>query len=246
MTMLKVHSIETFGVHDGPGIRLVVFLQGCPFRCVFCSNPDTQPADNPKSYSMTAKQIIDRLERSRPYFKDNGGITFSGGEPTMQAKALIEVMKAIKKAGFHITIDTCGGIHSAESRKVYDLTDLVLLDVKHIDPTWHQKITGMSNENVLANAAYREQSGKPMWLKYVLVRGWSDQPEYLEAWAKYFKDYKTVQRVEILPYHTLGMYKYEQLGLPYALKGVEPTTQEEAEKARQIFAQYLGEKVVIH
>lgn len=244
--MLKVHSIETFGVHDGPGIRLVIFLQGCPFKCVFCSNPDTQPANNDKASMMSAAEILDRLERSRPYFKNNGGITFSGGEPTFQAKELAKVMQKIKQAGFHITIDTCGGIFTPETNKVYDLADLILLDVKHIDPEWHQKITGMSNENVLANAAYREKSGKPMWLKYVLVRGWSDQPEYLEAWAKHFKDYKSVERVEILPYHTLGIYKYEELGLPYALEGVEPTTREEAEKAKQIFVKYLGDKVVIH
>ncbi len=244
--MLKVHSIETFGVHDGPGIRLVIFLQGCPLRCVFCSNPDTQPAKNDQTFLMSSEQIITKLEREREYFKDKGGITFSGGEPTFQAKELIKTMKAIKQAGFNIVIDTCGAIFNDFTKKVYDLTDLVLLDIKHIDPTWHKKITGQDNTNILANAAYRESTGKPMWLKFVLLRGWSDQEEHLHAWAKYFTDYKSVKKVEILPYHNLGAYKYQELGLKYQLENVKPTTRAEAEKAKQIFTKYLGNKVVIH
>lgn len=244
--MLNIHSIETFGVHDGPGIRLVVFLQGCPFRCVYCSNPDTQPLKSNKAYRLSDEELLVKLERERSYFKNNGGITFSGGEPIVQAEELIRLMPKITLAGFHIAIDTCGGIFTQQSRQVYDLTDLVLLDVKHIDSVWHKKITGSDNNNVLANAKYRESTGKPMWLKYVLLRGWSDQEEHLHAWGKYFANYKTVERVEILPYHNLGAYKYQQLGLNYQLEGIAPTSREEAQKAKQIFVQYFGEKVAIH
>ena len=123
--------------------------------------------------------------------------------------------------------------------KLYDLTDLVLLDVKHIDDGWHRRLTGASNVNTLKMAEYREQSGKPMWLRYVLVPGWSDQPEFLEAWAKHFANYKTVERVEILPYHTLGVYKYENLDRKYELNNVQPPTHNQIEKAKNIFSQYL-------
>lgn len=243
--MLKIHSLETFGVHDGPGIRLVIFVQGCPFRCIFCSNPDTQDPLADTAKEISNQEILDKLAREKTYFKDTGGLTVSGGEPTLQAAALIELFREVKAAGYHTAIDTCGGIFNDQTRELYDLTDLVMLDVKHIDDKWHQKITGASNQLVLANADYREQTGRPMWLKYVLVPGWSDQPEFLHQWGQHFKDFKTVQKVEILPYHTLGVYKYEQLGRPNPLAGVEPATHHQAQVAKDIFDQYF-ETVVIH
>jgi len=242
--MLKVHSIETFGTHDGPGIRLIIFLQGCNFKCLYCHNPDTQSLKNNKAIEMPTDEILEKLEKQKPYFKDKGGLTVSGGEPTLQAEELLKVFKRVKAKGFHIALDTNGGVYNETINKLYDLTDLIMLDVKHIDPEWHKKITGVANENVLKNAAYREKSKKPMWLRYVLVPGWSDQKEYLEQWAEHFKNYKYIEQVEILPYHTLGVHKYKELGLRYQLNNVEPPNEEEIKKAEKIFKQYFDKVVV--
>lgn len=241
---LLVHSIETFGTHDGPGIRLVVFTQGCYFACAYCHNPDSRALVSKEARQYTNQEIIALLEKQRPYFKQNGGLTVSGGEPTVQAETILELFKEVRQAGFHITLDTCGAIYSELVNQVYDQADLVMLDVKHIDDTWHHKLTGQSNKTVLQNAAYREASGKPMWLRYVLVPGWTDQPEHLEAWAKYFQDFKTIAKVEILPYHLLGVHKYERLGIPYRLKDVPAATRDQAEVAQQIFSQYLKNVVI--
>ena len=262
---LKIHSIDTFGTHDGPGIRLVIFTQGCLFRCVYCHNPDTQDLETDKMRTIEVSEILELLEKEKTYFgpclfakqkaagtKDGlpnfgqtGGLTISGGEPTLQASTLIELFQECKKRGFNTCLDTCGAVFNQTVNQLYDLTDVVMLDVKHIDPTWHQKLTEFSNENVLRNAAYREQSGKEMWLRYVLVPGWTDQEEYLEAWAKYFAEFKTVKRVEIIPYHKLGVFKYKALGRKYKLEGVEPPSKIETAKAEQIFVKYLGNKVVV-
>ena len=242
---LKIHSIDTFGTHDGPGIRLVIFAQGCPFRCLYCHNPDTQALETDKSKTITIQAIMNLLQKEKSYFGEHGGLTISGGEPTLQAKTLIELFKECKKYGFNTCLDTCGAICNADIQKLYDLTDLVLLDVKHIDDLWHQKLTGSSNQNSLKNAEIREKSGKNMWLRYVLVPGWTDQEEYLEAWAKYFADYQSITRIEIIPYHKLGVFKYEALGRKYQLEKIEPPTQIEIVKAEQIFIKYLGNKVVV-
>lgn len=242
---LKIHSIETFGTHDGPGIRLVIFAQGCLFRCLYCHNPDTQALETDKTKTIEIKEIVELLEKQRTYFGKTGGLTISGGEPTLQAKALIELFKECKKRAFNTCLDTCGAIYSREVQELYDLADLVMLDVKHIDEDWHQKLTGMSNVNTLKNAAYREKSGKELWLRYVLVPGWTDQEKSLEEWAKYFADYRTLKRVEIIPYHKLGVFKYEALGRKYELEGVEPPTKIETDKAAEIFIKYLGNKVVV-
>lgn len=237
--MLRVHSVETFGTHEGPGIRLVLFLQGCNIRCLYCHNPDTQDLTNSNAKEMSTAQVLELLEKERPYFSRGGGLTVSGGEPTLQAEGLIELFTAAHEAGYHTCLDTNGTIASPLVKKLYDLTDLVLLDVKHIDDGWHRKLTGASNANTLAMAAYRESTGKPMWLRYVLVPGWSDQPEYLEAWAQHFAGYRSVTQVEILPYHTLGVYKYASLGRDYALQDVQPPTATNVETAKKIFSQYL-------
>ncbi len=237
--MLKVHSVETFGTHEGPGIRLVLFLQGCNIRCLYCHNPDTQSLENPLAKEMSVEHVLELLEKEKTYFSRGGGLTVSGGEPTIQAEGLIELFSAVKNAGYHTCLDTNGTVVSPMVKKLYDLTDLVLLDVKHIDDAWHRKLTGASNLNTLAMAEYRESTGKPMWLRYVLVPGWSDQPESLEAWAKYFSHYQTVEQVEILPYHTLGVYKYEGLGRKYGLENVKPPSSQQVNAAKSIFEKYL-------
>jgi len=236
---LKVHSVETFGTHDGPGIRLVIFTQGCMFRCAYCHNPDSQTWDNPNATELSVDEILEKLEKQKSYFKNGGGITFSGGEPTLQAEALIPICKKIKNAGFHITLDSCGAVFTPAVNKLYDLCDLVMLDVKHINREWHKKLTNQPNDTVLKNAHYREQTNKPMWLRYVLVPGWTDQEEYLNEWAEYFAQFTSVEKVQILPYHHLGIYKYSELGLDYKLDGVRAATQKDAQRAKKIFEKHL-------
>lgn len=235
--MIKIHSIETFGTHEGPGIRLVVFLQGCNFRCVYCHNPDTQSIKGGKE--MKTEDILVLLEKEKPYFKDKGGLTVSGGEPLLQRYALLDLFTKAKKLGFHTALDTNGSLLDDASKKLLEVTDLVLLDVKHIDPVWHKKVTNASNTIVLKFAEYREQTKKPMWLRYVLVPGYTDQIEYLKKWGEYFKNFKHIERVEILPYHSFGEYKYEQLGIEYPLKNVKPPTNEKVQEAYNIFQQYF-------
>lgn len=246
---LKIHSIETFGVHDGPGIRLVIFTQGCPFRCLYCHNPDTQESETEKTEIKTIDEIIELLEREKPYFGKNGnsgGLTVSGGEPTLQAKTLISLFRKAKERGFHTCLDSCGAIVNRDVQELYHFTDLLLLDVKHIDPIWHRKLVGQDNAKVLENAKIREKSGREMWLRYVLVPGWTDQEKHLLAWAKYFVHFKTVSKVEILPYHELGKHKYQELGREYLLEDVKPPSKEEIAKAKNIFTKYLGNKVVVN
>lgn len=244
MPPLRVHSVETFGTHDGPGIRLVLFLQGCNIRCLYCHNPDTQSMNSTSAHQMNADEVVALLQKEKNYFSNGGGLTISGGEPTVQAAGVAEVMEAAQNAGFNTVLDTNGTIVSDQVKKVYAATDLLLLDVKHIDDGWHRRLTGASNVNTLKNAAYRESTGLPMWLRYVLVPGYSDQTEFMKQWAQHFADYQTIQRVEILPYHTLGVYKYKQLGRTYKLANTKPPTAEKISEAKEIFEQYLPEVMV--
>lgn len=243
--MLRLHSIETFGTHDGPGIRLVLFTQGCNMRCLYCHNPDTQPMDNDQSRLWSTAELLELLERQRNYFNNGGGLTVSGGEPVLQARALTDLFQACRQAGIHTCLDTSGSVFNKDTRRLYELTDLVLLDVKHIDPHWHERLTGMSNELALANAAHREQSGQEMWLRYVLVPEYSDQPEHLHAWGQHFATYKSVTRVELLPYHELGKHKYQLLGRKYELEHIKPPTAEQVEAATIILREYFGSKLIV-
>lgn len=235
--MLRVHSIETFGTHEGPGIRLVVFLQGCNFRCLYCHNHDTRPLKGGKL--MRSEEIIKLLQKQKPYFKDAGGLTVSGGESLLQRKALLDLFTKAKKLGFHTVLDTNGSILDETAKKLLEVTDLVLLDVKHIDPVWHLTVTKASNEPVLQFAKYLEEKGIPMWLRYVLVPGYTDQEEFLNKWGQHFADYKNILRVEILPFHTYGFYKYKELGIKNPLKDTPVPTKKEVKKAFDIFKNFF-------
>lgn len=241
---LYIHSIETFGAHEGPGLRLVVFLQGCNFACLYCHNPDTKSLPCQDSKTISNEEILDILDKNKEYYK-NGGITVSGGEPTLQAKALSKLFLELKNNGYHTALDTNGSVFNDDVRELLDYTDLVLLDVKHINPEKHKQLTGRSNQKTLEFADYLEKTKKPFWLRYVLVPGLTDGEEDLRVWAKHFGSFESLQRVEILPYHTLGVYKYEQLGQKYCLKGVEPPKKEQVQKAKNIFEEYLGSKVFV-
>ncbi len=240
--MLRVHSIETFGTHEGPGLRLVVFLQGCNIRCLYCHNPDLLECRGGKL--MKRKEIIEIAEKQREYFGIDGGVTVSGGEPTLQAASLNKLFRSLIKRKIKTALDTNGTIITDEVKKLYKKTDLLLLDIKHIDEEMHKKLTGSSNKNVLEMAKFRENTGKPMWIRYVLVPGWNDQEKYLRQFGQYFLGYKTIERVEILPYHTLGVYKYKELGLEYKLSKVLPPTKESLEKTQKILSEYFAKVLV--
>ena len=236
--MIRVHSYESLGTYDGPGIRLVVFLQGCNFRCLYCANPDTIDAKG-ESKETAPEEILKMAVNQKPFFGKKGGITFSGGEPTFQAKALVPLFKMLKEAGIHICVDTNGGIWNEDVKELLSLADLVLLDVKQFNPNRHRILTERSNEQTLRTAAWLEENGKPFWLSYVLVQGYSALKEDMEALGEHFKDYKQIERVEILPYHTLGVHKYEAMNMEYKLKNVEYNTPEQLEDAKNIFQKYF-------
>jgi len=235
--MLRVHSIETFGTHEGPGIRLVVFMQGCNFLCLYCHNPDTRPLTGGKL--MKSEEIIELLKKQKPYFKDKGGLTVSGGESLLQRQGLLDLFTKAKKASFNTCLDSNGSILDEAAKKLLEVTDLVLLDVKHIDPVWHMRVTKASNEGVLQFAKYLEKIGKPMWLRYVLVPGYTNQKEFLEKWGAHFAKYKNIKRVEILPFHTYGFYKYKELGIENPLEDCPVPTKEQIQEAMDIFKKYF-------
>lgn len=237
-TMIRVHSYESLGTYDGPGIRLVVFLQGCNFRCLYCANPDTIDAKG-ESKETTPEEILRMAVSQKPFFGKKGGITFSGGEPTFQAKALIPLFRMLKEAGIHICVDTNGGIWNEDVKELFSLADLVLLDVKEFNDERHKKLTSRSNAQTLKTAAWLEENQKPFWLRYVLVQNYSYFKEDIEALGTHFKDYRMIERVEILPYHTLGVHKYEAMKLEYKLKDVKLNTQEQLDEAKQLFDKYF-------
>ncbi len=233
---LNVHSIETFGTHEGPGIRLVVFLQGCYFRCLYCHNPDTWAVDIGKRIAVS--EIMALLEKQKPYLK-HGGLTVSGGEPLIQRVELLPLFQAAQRQNIHTTLDTNGSILDDAAKELLKFTNLVLLDVKHINNDQHQKLTGQSNQTVLNFAEHLASTQKPFWLRYVLVPGITDQEESLHQWGQHFRGSPGLQRVEILPFHTLGAYKYDALGVPNPLAGVQPPKPEEIQTAKEIFSQYF-------
>ena len=235
--MIKVHSYESMGTYDGPGLRLVVFLQGCPFRCQYCANPDTISFDGG---TLTEQEhIVKMAVNQKAFFGKKGGVTFSGGEPTAQAKELISLVDALHEQGINVCIDTNGGIWTPDVETLMQKVDLVLLDIKQMNPDRHMNLTGRSNSQTLKTAAWLEENGKPFWLRYVLVPGISDMEEDIRTLGEHFRDYKMIQRVEILPYHTLGVHKYESLGQEYQLKDIKTNTPEQLDKAMALFKEYF-------
>ncbi len=240
--MLKIHSIESLGTHEGPGIRFVVFLQGCNYRCLYCHNVDTQNLEGGKE--TPDEELLRLIENSKPYYKNEGGVTFSGGEPLMQAEDLKIICQKIKERGFNIALDTNGSILTPAVKELLEFVDLILLDIKHIDPIWHEKITGQKNDAPLAFAQYLKDINKPIWLRYVLVPGYTDQPEFLEKLGQHFKDYGNVKRMEILPYHTFGVYKFKELGKEYELEKISPPTPDQIAQAKKITEPYFAEVII--
>ncbi|MCC3358466.1 pyruvate formate-lyase-activating protein [Bacillus sp. REN16] len=235
----RIHSIETCGTVDGPGLRYVIFTQGCLLRCQFCHNPDTWKLN--KGKEMSVSEIIDDIKTYLPFFQaSGGGVTVSGGEPLLQLEFLIELFKECKKLGIHTTIDSSGGCFTRSPHfmdrleELLTLTDLILLDIKEIDPVNHKELTGLSNEHILDFAQYLSDKKVPVWIRHVLVPTISDNDEDLTKLSEFIKTLKNVEKIEILPYHKLGIYKWESLGLEYKLKDVEPPTEERVKNAERI------------
>lgn len=234
----KIHSMESFGSADGPGVRYLIFLQGCKMRCKYCHNPDTWNMSEGEEY--TADEVLQKALRYRNYWKNNGGITVSGGEALLQIDFVLDLFQKAKEKKIHTTLDTSGNPFTKEMpffekfQELIKVTDLFLLDIKHINTEAHKKLTGQTNENILEMAKYLSDNGKDMWIRHVLVPGYTDSEEQLMELRDFVKSLKTVKRFEVLPYHTLGVFKWEQLGVPYALEEVNPPTEEEVERANRI------------
>ena len=240
--MLRVHSYESMGTFDGPGLRLVVFLQGCNFRCLYCANPDTIEAGEGTPTDPT--EILRMAVDQKPFFGRRGGVTFSGGEPTFQAAELVPLVKSLKEAGIHVCIDSNGGVWNPAVEELLGLVDLVLLDVKQADSERHRALTGRENAQTLRTATWLEAHGKPFWLRYVLVPGISDAEADIRALGERLGGYKSVERVELLPYHTLGVHKYEAMGLEYKLRDVRENTPEQLDRAAALLREYFPTVVV--
>ncbi|MCF2681680.1 pyruvate formate-lyase-activating protein [Faecalicatena contorta] len=238
MTKGYIHSLESFGSVDGPGVRYVIFTSGCAMRCQFCHNPDTWNMQSGTPY--TADELIAKAVKYRTYWGSNGGITVSGGEPLLQIDFLTELFQKAKEEGIHTTLDTSGQPFTKEEpyfqkfQKLMEVTDLVMLDLKHIDEEQHRLLTGHTNRNILELADYLSDIRKSVWIRHVLVPQRSDEDVYLNRLRDYIRTLRNVERVEILPYHTLGIYKWKELGLTYSLDGIEPPTKERIKNANQI------------
>ena len=237
----RIHSFESFGTVDGPGIRFVVFMQGCPLRCLYCHNPDTWGSGG-KEY--TVQEVVDRILKYKNYFGDKGGVTVSGGEPLLQIDFITELFTQLKSKGVHTCIDTSGITFRAldaacveKHEKLMQVTDLVLLDIKHIDDEACKKLTGQSNGNTLAFAKFLSDHGKKVWIRQVLVPGYTDADETLEKTRAFIDALATVEKVEVLPYHTMGEVKYKKLGMDYPLAGVEAPAKESTANARRILCE---------
>ncbi|ARV15594.1 pyruvate formate-lyase 1-activating enzyme [Polaribacter sp. SA4-12] len=237
--MLNVHSIESFGTHDGPGIRTVIFLQGCKLKCLYCHNPDTIDTHGGEEHHI--EDLVQRVIKMKAYYGDKGGVTVSGGEPLLQAHNLIPFFKRLKEEGINTNIDTNGRMLNHPTIELLDdYADLIMLDIKHMTEDGFQYITGKRNIETTFNfAKHREESGKKMWLRYVLIPGITNTPELLHQLGDYFKDYKTIEQIELQPYHKLGIHKWEALGWDYELKDARENTKEELQQASDILSKYF-------
>ncbi|MGN1216302.1 MAG: pyruvate formate-lyase-activating protein [Candidatus Cryptobacteroides sp.] len=239
----RIHSLESFGTVDGPGIRFVTFLQGCPMRCLFCHNPDTWNPSAPTRYEMSPEELLAETLRYRSFIR-SGGVTLTGGEPLMQAAFAREYFRLCKAEGLHTALDTSGAIFTDEALAVLDFTDLILLDIKTADDSFHKAYTGIERKNNRRFMDYLQAIGKPVWIRHVLVPGLTDTPDRLGELAGYLSGYSVIERVEILPYHTMGAYKYAELGLDYPLEGIGPEPAEKAGEARDFLKRELGIEVI--
>lgn len=233
-----IHQLESFGCADGPGSRFIIFFSGCSLRCLYCHNPDTWKMTDGKLY--TVEELLQEAESCRAYWGKKGGITVSGGEPLFQIDFLLELFTECKKRGINTCIDTSGGPFTKEGewfekfKKLMDLTDILLMDIKHIDEEMHIKLTNHSGKNIKEMFLYLDEIKKPIWIRHVLVSGYTDNDEYLLKTRDFIRSLHNVERVEILPYHTLGKAKYETLGIDYPLKDTISPSADRIKNAKEI------------
>ena len=236
---LKVHSIESFGTHDGPGIRMVVFLQGCNLKCLYCQNPDTIVLKGGQVIPIL--ELVERAQKMKTYYSNGGGVTVSGGEPLLQSKQLTPFLEQLKANGIHTNIDTNATVGNEHARKIIsELADLVMFDVKGTTAAQFKGITGVDRYAMaLENIQLREESKKPFWLRYVLIPGRTNHEENLHWLGQTFGKYAYLEAIEILPFHQLGKHKWEAINETYALKEVQEPTAEELDVAEDILKQYF-------
>ena len=230
-----INSFESFGTKDGPGIRFVVFLQGCPLRCLYCHNVDTWDLRN-KNYIETPEEVLNELHKVKGFL--TGGITVSGGEPLLQANFVTELFKLCKAEGIHTALDTSGYLFDENAKELLNYTDLVLLDIKHIDKFIYKELTSVDLEPTLKFINYLQEINKSTWIRYVLVPGYTDDEKDLNNWAKFVSQFNIVKRVDILPFHQMAFYKWEKTNKEYKLKDTPTPTKEDIKKAEDIFKKY--------
>ncbi|MCY6483105.1 pyruvate formate-lyase-activating protein [Clostridium aestuarii] len=236
MTRGRIHSFESMGLVDGPGIRVVVFFQGCPLRCAYCHNPDTWNLN--EGTEITAKDLLNKILRFKPYFKESGGVTFSGGEVLLQPDFLIAILKMCKENGIHTVIDTSGfGIGKYD--EILKYTDLVLLDIKHVDDVGYKYLTGKDKLYLDQFLKTVDKSNTKLWIRHVVIPGITDSEEHIFKLGDIIKKIKNVEKIELLPYHTLGINKYENLGINYRLKEVPPMNKEQTKKLEKLLEKYI-------
>lgn len=234
MILGNIHSYESMGTVDGPGIRFVVFLQGCPLRCKFCHNPDTWDIKE-KKIQESPEETLKKIKRYKNYFGKKGGVTVTGGEPLVQSEYVLELFKLCKQEGIHTALDTSGYIFNEKVKEVLKYTDLVLLDIKALDKEIYRDLTRVELDNTLKFLNYLQKIKKPVWIRHVVVPTITDNDELLEEMAKFISKFENVEMVEILPYHTLGVFKYQELGLEYPLKDIEDLGYERKVEIMKIF-----------
>lgn len=241
-----IHSTESFGTVDGPGIRFVIFFQGCPMRCLYCHNPDTWPATTDDSNLRSVESLLKEYDGIKEFLRD-GGITATGGEPLVQMEFLTELFEAAKKKNIHTCLDTSGILFRPEKRAEFDrlmaVTDLVMLDIKHIDEEEHKKLTKQSNKHILEFAEYLKEKKVPVWIRHVIVPGLTLNDEYLRRLGHFIGGLDNLKALDVLPYHTMGEVKYENLGIDYPLKGVPAATKEQAVHAKNVIFEGIKERL---
>ncbi len=237
----NIHSFESLGTVDGPGLRFVVFMQGCPLRCLYCHNPDTWAVGEKPAYELTPQQLLDEVLRYKSFIA-RGGVTVTGGEPLLQPQFLTEFFRLCKEAGIHTALDTSGHILSSKVLDMLPYVDLVLLDIKTLDADLHPRLAGVKLDNTLRFLDELESRNIPTWVRHVIVPEWTDNEEGLNNLASYISKYCCVERAELLPYHVMGSAKYETMGLAYPLTGIEPLSAGSLARAKAIFTAH-GVKV---
>ena len=230
----KLHSFESCGTVDGPGIRFIVFMQGCPLRCKYCHNPDTWKLEDAK-YERDIEFTINEIKKYKPFFRNGGGLTITGGEPFVQIDYVEALLKRAKEEGIHTVVDTSGYIFNDRIKEVLEYVDLVLLDIKSMDPVVYRDLTGVELENTLKFAEYLSKIDKPMWLRHVVVPGLTDKKENLEKLSKFISNMTNIKKIELLPFHQMGTHKWEEMNLEYPLKNLREPTLEEMKEARSFF-----------